>query len=316
MIFQNKPAPAPGGDDVIILKQTRPGECGGTDATQRRNAPTTIESTEMILFSATSALGGGVSLDPAGQEAGLLGYVSAFAAPVAGGTFLFLSTSGGFRNRDEKSSGWALVKEDIFPSLVKLVNETDLAKQNGRHSMTHGLPEDFGGSVDIRYASGERIDFSNNQTPVFLPEVGAKIAALFTDAMKGVPVPLPDVGSMTEIRFAEERKGGGYTRATLTLAADGTATNKKTSRYDDPRVYESEKPVDADTVAAIKKTITNCGILAWADLPDHDFRIGGVKTLTFVFADGTEITVGGNKALPSPISGGFFSIELEMATKH
>ena len=311
--FKKKPRPAPRDEDVVILKQTRPNECGGTDATQRRSAPKEIVSTEMTRFSATSALPWKIN---AGPDENALGYVSAYAAPAAGGSFLYLVTADAYRRRDEKNSGWAFVKADVFPALVKLVNETGLARKNGYHSTTHGLPENFGGSVDIRYASGEQIDFSDNQAPILTTDTAMKIAALFTDARKGEKIPLPDVVALTEIRFAEERQDGGFTRAALTLAADGTATNKKTSCYTAPTVYESEKPVDAETVAAIKKTIADCAMLAWTDLPEHDFRIGGVKTLTFVFADGTEITVGGNKVLPAPLSGGFFTIELEMTTKH
>lgn len=299
--------------DVVILKQTRPNECGGTDATQRTDATKVIASTEMTLFSATSAL---PEAERSRKSDEPLGYVSAFAAPGAGGTFLFLETAGSFSRRDARTAAWALVKADVFPDLVRFVNETALAKRNGYHSTTHGLPENFGGSVDVRYAGGERIDFSDNQTPILSREQGERIAALFTEAMRGEAVPLPDAAAMTEIRFTEERKGDGYTRATLTFAPDGTATNKKVSRYDDPTVYESEKPVDAETVSAIRKTVASCGLLAWVGLPDNPYGFDKEKTMTFVFPDGTEIAVGGNKLLPDPIRGGFFSIELEMTTKH
>ena len=308
-IFKKKhdlPEPDP---DIIILKSTRPLECGGTDAYQQKNAPKTITSEEMTLFDATSSFNTlAVDVDER------LDYVSAFAAPCGEGTFIFLEKrmfyreSGGVRE-------WALVKEDLLPKLTAFVREFDVARGNGYHSQTHGLPENFGGSIDIRYASGERISISDNQSPVLGYDAGVALAAIFEQALKGERVALPGVSELKAIRYSEERDGGGFTRATLTFAPDGTGVNAKSSRYDDPTVYESEKPVDAETVAAIRANIDRCGMLAWANLPESDYKYGAEKTLTFVF-DAGETTVSGSKRLPSQIQGGFFNIELEMSTKH
>ena len=65
--------------DIIILKSTRPLECGGTDAYQQKNAPKTIASEEMTLFDATSSFN---TLAVDADER--LDYVSAFAAPCGG----------------------------------------------------------------------------------------------------------------------------------------------------------------------------------------------------------------------------------------
>ena len=165
--------------------------CGGTTSSYDKKAPKRIKSGEMIFFSATSALGYGDAA-PDGREP--IAYVSAFAAPAAEGTFLYLSTGDSFRRRDGKSETWALVREDVFSSLVALVREHDLAKNNGYHSTTHGLPENFGGDVDIRYASGERISFSNNQTPVLSLRCGEAIADLFGKAMSGERIALSGNG--------------------------------------------------------------------------------------------------------------------------
>ncbi len=301
-------------DGIVVLSDPGPQVCGGTYATQNTNAPTVIESHEMILFEATTALGGMVSPDPALMPR--FGYVSAFAAPAGGGSFLFLHTRPvcGFNEPDSVS--FALVKENVFPELDLLVRVHHLARGNGRHSNTSGLPQNFGGSVDIRYASGETISFSNNQSPILSPPAANEIAEFFTNAIAGEKLPLPPVISLRAIRFREAYQDGGFARATLTLNADGTGMNKKESCYDPGKVYESEKPVDAQTVAAIKNNIERCGMFAWADLPRSEYTIGEEKTMTFVLADGGEITVTNQKALPMALSGGFFKIELEMITKH
>lgn len=299
-------------DGIVILNRTEPPMCGGTDAYQDTRAPKEIVSQNMILFDVTSALG--YALTPE-EDADPLGFIAAFAAPAGEGTFLFLETAPDERS-DDTTAAWALVKENVFPALVSLVREHDVAKNNGFHSRTHGLPQDFGGRVRIRYASGEEISFSDNQTPVLSIPLARTIAALFTEAMNGPRVTLPDVDSLREIRFAEEREGGGFTRATLTLLPDGSGVNAKAARYDDPQVYESEKPVDAETVAAIKATIESNGILAWEGLPESGFALSGHKTLAFVFEGGREIVIPDGQVLPDSLGRGFFSIELEMTTKH
>ena len=284
---------------------------------QDTKAPKEILSEDMILFDVTSALSRGyIPSEGKRNSVEKLGYVSAFAAPVSNGTFLFFEKGDSFQKRAQKTRSWAYVKEDVFPSLVRFVRDRDIAKSNGFNSTTHGLPENFGGSVDIRYASGEKISFSNNQQSIITLAAGAEIANLFTKAMNGEKVELPVVSSLKEIRFEELRKNGGFTKAVLTIQPDGTGINAKQSKYDDPKIYESEKPIDAETVVAIKKNIEDTGILAWSDLPSNGFSYGIDKQLTFVFTDGTEIEVPENRLLPDQIQSGFFDIEMELAVKH
>ncbi len=306
-------------DRIVVLRQTSPGMCGGTDATQNIDAPKEICSSDMILFNVESAVNG--YFERKAQGAGAytsepINFVSAFAAPAGNATFIFLVTSCRTGFCEKRTADWALIKEDIFPKLTELVREADLAKRNGFHSKTHGLPQNFGGSVNIQYKSGEKIDFSDNQSPIIRSETAEKIAAIFTEAMKGERVKLPAVAALKAIRYSDERENGGFTRAVLTLNPDGTGTNKKQSRYDDSHVFESESTVEKETIDAIKKNIKDTGILAWADLPDNNYKPYSIKTLIFEFEDGNVITVGDNKRVPGQIRDGFFNIDLEMTTKH
>ncbi|MBO4326087.1 MAG: hypothetical protein J5950_02305 [Clostridia bacterium] len=312
---ENESVDGKGKGRVIVLKKTKPGMCGGTDATQDTRAPKEILSREMTLFDVTSALG---SL-PRDSELTLdeeIGFVSAFAAQAGDNTFLFLEKGDGFRRYAEKTSSWALVRGNVFPELVTLVNDCRIAANNGFHSTTHGLPENFGGSIDIRYASGERISISDNQSPLIGPVTGYKIAKLFERLLGGEKAVLPDVSLLSEIRFEEERKAGSFTHATLKFLPDGTGVNHKKSCYDSANVYESEKTVDAETVGKIKKNIADNGLLAWAELPSNGYNSGEKKKLTFVFESGEEIIVSGDKKTPDQLRSAFFAIELEMTTKH
>ena len=301
-------------EDIVVLKKTEKGMCGGTDATLDRNAPKKVESDDILSFEAFSALNTyGV---PAENEEDPLGYVYAFAAPCGGGTFLSLGISGGFRRREGKDFSVALINKNVLPDLASLIRECDLAKNNGFHSKTHGLPENFGGSVRVIYATGEKISFSNNQSPIISYETGVIIKDFFKKAMSLEKIVLPDVTGLRKIKFYEQHTSGGYTKAVLTINDDGSGSNAKESRYDGPEVYNSEKDVDPGTVKAIIDNIERTLILGWADLPDNEYDPGRKKELTFVFSDGKEIKVGGNKKVPSHISRGFFNIELEMTTKH
>ncbi|MBR6337478.1 MAG: hypothetical protein IKR76_07065 [Ruminococcus sp.] len=309
MFFKKKPEDVQ--DDIIVVKKPAPNTCGGTYATQRKNAPTEIQSQEMTLFSADSSFTTMVVDINAGEQR--VDYICAFAAPAMEGTFLYLYKR--YRFTDTKPET-AFVKENVMPKLTQLVNEQGMAKGNGYHSNTAGLPENFGGSVDIRYASGEQISFSNNQCPIISYETGQKIIEVFESAMQGERISLPDVADIVRIRFDEQRKNGGFTKAELTINADGTGINKKQSRYDDPKVFESEKPVEPEVVESIRQYIAACGMLAWGSMPCSEFPLNDNKHLTFVLKDGTEITVNDSRLLPGAINSGFFNIELEMTTKH
>ena len=301
---------------IVILKQTRPDECGGTDAYQDTKAPKEILSREMTYFSARSALGRGSGGPCEGGEghAGLE-YICAYAAPGREGSFMFLETKDSPWEDEGVRRSWAYVKSDVFPALADLVSECGLAKDNGYHSVTHGLPEDFGGSVDVEYKSGETVSFSDNQCPVISPDTAGRIAAFFGSEMAGEAVRLPDLSSLVSVRFDETRKDGGFTRAELTVLPDGTGTVRKACRYSGPDTYETENAAGAEKVSAVKDTVSSTGLLAWTGLPGTASVTGNEKSLTFVFRDGRTVTVPDGRRVPDRIRRGFFDIELEISVK-
>jgi hypothetical protein len=301
--------------NIIILKSTRPNECGGTDATLDKSAPKEIKSEDIVLFDVTSALGFVVGDSGAKAEKfSDIQYISAFASKCGENAFLFLQTASSHR-ADPEAPVFSLVKGNIFPELDAIVKKYDLAKQNGYNSTTHGLPENFGGGVKIVYSSGERISFSDNQCPVLPRGAARETAKLIDSYLKRESIAAPDVSALKKIVF-EEKREGGFTKATLSFLPDGTATNKKASQYDGGDIYESEKPVDAKTVLAVKSSIKDNGLLLWNRLPKNEYALEREKSLTFVFENGKEITVTNDRALPAALGGGFFCIELEMTAKN
>ncbi|MBQ3934174.1 MAG: hypothetical protein II715_00005 [Clostridia bacterium] len=301
-------------DGIVVLRKPAPGACGGTHETLDTKAPKEILSEDMILFDVTSALGLCKRDGTETEEEKKLGFVSAFAVPDGNGRgfLLYLTTGEYARKRAPKKSAWAFVRKDVFPSLVSLVKECGLAKENGHHSQTAGLPENFGGSISVRYASGETISVSNNQSPVLRRETAFRIVRLFEEAMRGEKAVLPDLSDLSEICYEENRENGGYTKARLTILPDGSGVVRSSSKYDGPEIYDNEHPMEAGRVAGILSKIAENGILAWSGLPASAFGFRHDRTTSFLFRNGESVVIKGDKILPEGLSSVLWDVQREM----
>ena len=301
-------------DNITVLKKTAPNICGGTDAYIDNTYPKKIKSDKMVMFDVySSEYIPMVSMTGAKTE-----HCPEFTAfAVCAGEFSYILFSKQSRvNPDESKRRWAYTEYDIFSDLTELVRKYDIAKDNGFHSQTHGLPRNFGGSIVARFDDGEKISISNNQSPIFTSTVASAIIAVFENALKQEKIELPDVSGIRKIRFTSERASASV-NAELTILDDGTGINVKDSDYGQNGKYHSEKAVDAETVGNIKKNVENCGMFGWEKLPERHATLGGEnKSLMITLDDGREITVPENRELPFEISRGFFNIELELVTKN
>ncbi len=281
--------------------------CGGTTRNVDSSAPKTINSRKMTFFTAESSFETlAVDRSTLGEYGGL-DFISGYAARLRGGSFLTLDArfSGG-----ERGLEWAYISGDVFPTLDALAREYELAKNNGYHSFTHGLPMNFGGSLSARYESGEEISFSDNQTPIFQIELAIKLFKLFKDAMKGERAAFPEVGELCAVRFYEEL-GDGYTR--FELEKRGEELNlKKVYKFDDPRVSEYNEKASPEKLDRISAIVRDSAIILWDDFPKRSFGMVIKKSLTFAFSDGSEITIQDDRLLPAPLSGAFYKIETEL----
>ena len=281
-----------------------PEMCGGTSRSRDDSAPKTIKSDKMIFFRASCSFKTVVSNDPE-VNSHWLRYISVYAAAVEGGSILVLSANDGYK-RDETS--WTYIKGDIFPELVKAVKEADLAAKNGISSFTHGLPENFGGEVLIKYDGGEQISFSDNQSPVFTKDLGIRLYELFTEAMKTEKAPLPDAEKIISLKILDENSTG-YTSAELIKNSDETCALKTVYKFETPPVSEYTKTVSSDVLREVIKIVKNNGVLLWDKLPKNDFTLPMVKKYTFVFDDNSEITVSSDAITPPILNGALFKIE-------
>jgi hypothetical protein len=296
-----------------LFSRKEPPMCGGSTDSYDKDAPKTIQSNDMVFFDVTTKMPyRGVDPEHNRMMPDPIGYFSAFAVPAFKGSFVFLETSQYGRRGEARKQDWAYVKYDIFPALTGIVKEYGVAKGNGVYHKTHGLPENFGGDAHITFASGEEINFSDNQSPILGTEVSLRFIEEFTKALREEKIALPSTDDLVQIAYREDRDRGGFSKSVLTLKEDGTGNVKSAARYDDPKIYESDKSLEKRSVAKIMDKITSNGVFGWAELPKRKYAAVHEESLTFVFKDGNEIKVPGDRALPYQIQGAFFDIELEI----
>ena len=282
--------------------------CGGTSHSYDENAPKEIKSGDMTLLKIEAAVTPmGVMPGAAPAKTAWFRFLSVYAAKCEVGAFVLLFAHDRNEKRDFR---WSYIKEDIFSELVNAVREYDLAKSNGSHSFTYGLPENFGGEVKVEYASGEEINFANNQSPVISADFAVWLYDFFSEAMKKERVELPDVKNIKTIRF-DSKLRSGYTHIVLTQNGDVCSYSRE-RKFDFPDIYKDEKELPSQLMDKFRQVIKNNAMLIWHMLPESGFDILEEKSMTFVFEDGTEIEAPSDRALPSAISGAFFNIELEL----
>lgn len=161
-----EPPPAPPVDE--------PPKPGGTSDYSDYNAPTTVESKEITSFSCTASL---LNLDL--RESSVLIPPRYEFSAVREGEQVKCACS---RIGEERTftAGTAFLEQ-----LQTVVERYDFAAQNGKDSYTHGLPEDFGTTLKVEYASGEAIRASNNQRSLLSAEAIEDLARLFFGAPEG-----------------------------------------------------------------------------------------------------------------------------------
>ena len=67
----------------------------------------------------------------------------------------------------------------MHDALQKAVSEHDLAQHNGLSYRVSGLPEDYGATLSVTYASGESIHASHNQDCFLSIDAMEALEALF-----------------------------------------------------------------------------------------------------------------------------------------
>lgn len=135
------------------------------------DAPKQIESTQIVFFSCEFS-----TLDRMQEDTEIAGHYFV----------LYADPNGGFwesRNREDIYPKRCFVpNQAFFVELQQIVSQYDLAQYNGQHYTVSGLPPHLGIKLNIRYASGESISASDNQS-CFLPlEAMEALVRLFSQS--------------------------------------------------------------------------------------------------------------------------------------
>lgn len=155
---------------LVLYRKRRPQDPppdGGVRHRVDTNAPKVIVSTQITYFHCHFS-----TTDRCREDSSIAGQIITLHADEAAGYCRL-------RYRPEEENRSFIPDAAFFRQLQQLVSRFDLAQYNGQYYTVSGLPPDCGMELQIRYASGETISASNNQS-CFLPlEAMEALTALF-----------------------------------------------------------------------------------------------------------------------------------------
>jgi len=136
-------------------------EDGGIRDNTDHDAPTVIDSEEITSFSCTFSTIAYLEEDLR-MENGIYHLEAALTDGTVQGSYRFTTREG------EETSLSFQAETTFLNELQKIVREYDLAQYNGHSVFVNGLPNEYGASLQIGYASGESVYADDNQD-CFLP---------------------------------------------------------------------------------------------------------------------------------------------------
>lgn len=169
------------GGGIAALCRKRPEESdenidGGVVKRYRTDMPKVIECDEIVSFRCVISLIAACDVDDLGNR------VYKLDAAVCDGKVLVKYD---WRERSGKSDRAEHTADtDFMVRLQKIVSDHDFASQNGYYHNVSGLPDMYGGSLDIVYATDERIHIHDNQSGILPPEAERELILLFGAATK------------------------------------------------------------------------------------------------------------------------------------
>lgn len=276
--------------------------CGGSSGVKGEfsDAPKTINSKEITYFAVSC------SFATMGSDRAYT-YVSSLAVPAGRGTLVSLtySTQSRFSGGGNDYCETRLVTGDVFVELQAIVDRHDFAKKNGESYHVAGLPDNFGGSATIEYASGEKITMSNNQSPIIAPAAGAEIVDLLKGRIENDAVGDLSVGDIVKIVYNEFYEEGHYT--TYELTEEKLYSECQFKKGDE--VYTHENYCEAGLMDKARNLVDKSAALYWDGIAEKETWHMSTESLTFVMKDGREIKVNGFMRCPNGV---IFNIKMLM----
>ena len=156
----------------LLLCRRKPASTDEIDGGVRHrvdtDAPKEIHSTQITFFKCKFS-----SLDRPMDD-----------TPVAGQIFTLTATEDSccfqVRTRDNETVSQTFIPDaEFFVHLQQIVSQYGFAQYNGQYYKVSGLPPDFGIELEVRYASGESIQTSDNQSCFLSNEAMEALVTLF-----------------------------------------------------------------------------------------------------------------------------------------
>jgi len=236
-------------------------------------------------------------------------YVYGYASRVDGGALVALILKGGnSTSTDATYVKTALVDEGVFAELQKIVEKYNFIKNNGNSHLINGLPQNFGGSMDIRYSTGDTISFCDNQSPIMGPDAGAEIADVISRYMTEKSIKPLDSKDIVSVRYREDNDGG---YSDYLLEGNRLISESKFS-FGDGKIFKNEKVVPADSLEKIRKMVDAGMLLNWKglmEIPNPVFP-NKKQQVIFTMKDGSRHSINSGMKGPGPANNSAFDIQM------
>lgn len=289
--------------DISSLSAGLPGGTidGGT-VSNHSAKPVEIKSKDIIYFNAESSFSSlAVQFD--------YSFVGVYAAKADAGILVSLTCSTGrpFTGEINTESSFALVENSVLDELQKIVEKYNYAAKNGQSHYVNGLPQNFGGNVTVEYASGEKISFDDNQSPVISTESAAEFIGVLKHYMTKKRVKIPGTDNIVAVRYQRETDDNNYSR----LFLDDKKIISDNNYGGEDKHWIKEYTVSGEALEKIRSIAETYALPAWTGIPEYDrsFYGGTDERLVFSLKNGGEFSVTDRMRKPSRAEGIIFDIK-------
>lgn len=268
-----------------VPKIDDPPVCGGVTETIDSNAPHEISSSDISHFEVETSFSS--AINQPGYE-----YIYVYAEKTEGGILSgvsFLTSESYWSGNNTRTTDTEFITcTDIMHDLDLAVKKYDFASDNGYSHYVAGLPENFGGSVNIKYSSGERISFSDNQTPVISDEAAEEIIKIILNAISKQRECVPTKYSAEDIVAVECKESRSEKDSYEIYRLEGTRLTSESRFGTDSDIYKHDNNVDPEIMEKVRNYAEVSKMLYW-NVSKSDWSYETV--ITFEMKDGSKIEV-------------------------
>ncbi|GEM_PF-5518873 len=235
-------------------------------------------------------------------------HIYGYAARVDSG-FLTVLTVSDSNDRAGGSTLSAVVSEKcgLFDDLYDISVKYHFEKNNGHSQFVNGIPAGFGGTLEIYFASGEKITVYDNRSSIISPNAGSEIVSVFKKHISESRIKTSDCGTVKTVTYMQSSSPDEY----FTICLSGTRlTSEHKFGYEKNQIARIEKVVPDNVIETIRQTADRHLMLHWGGLREQDIFIPSLMNgkIEFELNDGTILTV--SESMKKPAASGNIIFEI------